>query len=636
MPINTVTPKQVHEAVHRGRKRLRNFRNARLMFLRNYVGQYYDRESGDIGTEALNLIFNAIRSLVPHIVMSFPTHKVHTPYLMQREYGELLGLALEQHDRKIDIKSVYRRWIVDAIFAVGVVKTGLATSDSIYAFDEYDTVDSGEVYSMPVDFDNLIVDPNSKEHHFIDAAFIGDMMTVPRKLLLDSGLYRNDLIEQLPRVGDRENDKAYQLSMRSINSEENFELEDEVSIIELWVPSADAVIWLPGDEHVSFDDYLRISDHYGVKEGPYTFLSLTPPVPGNPLPVPMVGIWNDLHILANKMAKKIVDQALRQKDIVVYRRAAADDAEELRDAQDGETVATDDPDGVQIKSFGGQQHSNEVHLAQLQAWFNMMAGNPDMLSGAKQAADTATQETILNRNASVSLDDMKDMVYAAAAAESRKRAWYFDADPLMEIPLIRRRPSPAQFIQTPAGPVMTQPPQLIEEQIILSPELRRGDFLDFMFTIEPESMGRRDSKTRFAQAMDFCVKVMPAVASAAQTFMMLGLPFSAKAMMIRMAKDSGIDWLDEIFYDPEFQLLMAQRMMMGPQQEKGQFAPQQQPNAGLMGGPAAEAGGDLMAQILQNGQPSSVMSGLPSPQTEMASSFQAGANQGQSELKRGY
>jgi hypothetical protein len=56
---------------------------------------------------------------------------------------------------------------------------------------------------------------------------------------------------------------------------------------------------------------------------------------------------------------------------------------------------------------------------------------------------------------------------------------------------------------------------------------------------------------------------------------MLGLPFSAKAMLLRMAKDAGIDWLDEVFYDPEFQMQMMQQMAMGPQAgpSKGQPHP---------------------------------------------------------------
>jgi hypothetical protein len=630
-----ITPRKVQEAAYRGRKRLRNFRNSRVMFLRNYVGQYYDKEHGTIGNEALNMIFNAIRALVPHLVMSFPTHKINAKYLAMKDYAELLGMAVGQNDQQLDIKTKYRRVITDAIFTVGCMKTGLATSESIYALDENDRVDAGTIYSDPVDFDDLIVDPKSRQHLFCDAGFIGDSTTVSRKLLLDSGLFKNDLVERLPRCGSSDSeDKARSLSMRSINEDDNYGLEDEVEVIELWVPSAKAVIYIPGDESVLFDDYLRIDNYYGLDDGPYTFLALTPPVPGNPLPVPSVGIWNDLHILANKMAGKIVDQAMAQKDIVAYRRSSADDAQEMLDAKNGESVACDDTDGVKVVSFGGQQQSNEVHLQQLQAWFNLMAANPDQLSGSRPSAGTATQEKILSGNANVGLDDMKDLVYGFAAAEGRKRAWLIHTDPLMSIPLVRRMPAPPQLIMGPNGMPMMQPPMMQDQQVILTPEMRRGDFMDFHFTIEPESMGRRDSSTRFAQAMDFCVKILPSVMTAAQTSMMLGLPFSAKAMIVKMAKLAGIDWMDEVFADPELQMQMMAMMAMGPQMQdsKGQLGSQPPPNGGLLGG----GSGGLMGEILQNGQPGSVMGGAPSPSEDMNSGFQDGANAGQRMVKNGY
>jgi hypothetical protein len=231
--------------------------------------------------------------------------------------------------------------------------------------------------------------------------FMGDRLCVPRKMLLDSGMYKNDLVERLPRAGDVSSakDRAYQLSMRNVDDYDNYSLEDEVEIVEIYVPSANAIVTVPGNETSKFEDYLRVDDYYGVKEGPYTLLTLTPPVPGNPLPIPSVGIWNDLHVLANRMAKKIVEQAERQKDVVTYRKANADDAEELRSASDGETVAVDDPDAVRVQSFGGQKNSNEVHLAQLQSWFNMMAGNPAQVGGQNIDANSATAATLLQQNA---------------------------------------------------------------------------------------------------------------------------------------------------------------------------------------------------------------------------------------------
>lgn len=623
-----VSPNKVIQAVNRGFKRLENFRNARLMFLKAYVGQYYDRTSGTIGTEALNMIFNAIRVMVPNIVMTFPKHSLVTPYLAHKQYAEWLGLALTNHNKSIDIAGSYRRAIVDAVFTLGIMKTGLAGTDSVYTFDDGARIDPGSIFSDVISFDNFVADPNSKEHLFRDAAFLGDRMCVSRRKLLESGLYKNDLVERLPKIGD-EDRRAFELSQRAIADDDEY-LEEEVEIVELWVPSANAIVTVPGSDSVTMDDYLRVDDYYGVKEGPYTLLGLSPPVPDNPIPVPQVGVWHDLHILANNMAKKIVDQADRQKDVMAYRRGSADDAEELKNAADGESVAVDDPDAVNVLKFGGQDTKNEVHLAALQGWFNMMAGNPAQLGG--QGIDPngagATGATILQQNASVGLEDMKDAVYKFSAEEGRRRAWYMHTDPLMQIPITHRQMTPAQMAVDPAtGMPSMQPAGMQEVQVILTPEARRGEFLDFTFEVQPESMGRRDSKTQFTQAMEFCTKMMPAVFTAAQAGMQMGIAFSPKMMLVRMAKLADMPWFEEVFFDPEFQMQMAMVMAAGPQMaaSKGQLA-----------GGGAPAQPSLMNQILQNGQPASLPGPIASPDSQFRSDVQQGAVPAQRELKGGF
>lgn len=622
MPAN-ITPTKFQAAAHAGHLRLSNFRSARLLFLRNYTGPYYDRERGKIGDEALNMILTAIRAVVPNIVMNFPRHEVESRFLAYKEYAELLSLALSHHDKRNNIKDLYRQCIVDALFTLGISKTGLAESDSVYAFDDYDRIDAGEVYTARVDFDNLVVDPNSTEHLFRDAAFIGDKMSVPRQVLLDSGLYRNDLVERLPSTSLQLNKKeAVDLSTHRLNRDRDARyLREEVSVMELWVPGANAIITIPGDKEVSFEDYLRVDDYYGPDSGPYSFLALNPPVPGNPIPVPSVGVWNDLHVLGNRMAAKIIQQAERQKDILAYSRRGADDAESLLESGDGEAVAVDDPSTATVLSFGGQQGSNEAHLASLMDWFNQMSSNPQALAGQRFDAGSATEAKLLQQNASVGLEDMKDMVYLFAAEEASKRAWYFHTDPFINLPLVRRVSRPPQFQPGPNGPQMVAPGVMEDEQVFLTPEARSGDFLDFNFSVTPESMGRKDASTRFMEATDFAVKILPAAMQAAQTAAMLGLPFSPQAFVTRMAKDRGIDWIEEVFFDPQYQMQMAMMMAAGPRAD------------GTEGTPApAGAQTNPMVAIMQNGQPGQVAGTTPSEDTRDRQGAQLAANPMQSIL----
>src|SRR5690606_10163334 len=171
-------PRKVQLAVEAGSKRLENFRRARLMFLRSFVGQYYDKSHGTIGTEPLNLIFNAIRVLVPNIVFNYPQHNVSTRFLAQRDYAEMLGMALTQQDKQMKIRDIYRRWVVDATFTMGVLKTGICDSGTAIGFDENDLIDPGTIYTENVDFDNLVFDPQARDPYLRDAAFIGDRSVV--------------------------------------------------------------------------------------------------------------------------------------------------------------------------------------------------------------------------------------------------------------------------------------------------------------------------------------------------------------------------------------------------------------------------------------------------------------------------
>jgi hypothetical protein len=622
MGIEQVSPRDVQEQVRQSKKRFKNFRNARLMFLRAYVGQYYDQSHGKVGSESFNLIHNAIRQLLPNIAMNFPRFTVTSNFLASRQYGEMLGQALDFDSKQQDLRQIIRVGIVDALFTLGILKTGLQESDSVQRFDEVTALDTGKVFTENVDFDNFVVDPASREHLFKDARWMGDTIIVPRQGLLESGLYNNELIEQLPPVNEANNAarEANDLSRRSLNGTDT-DLMDEVAITELWVPGANMLLTVPGGKDVAFDEYLRTDDYYGPNTGPYTLLSMNPPVPGNPLPVPTVGLWYDLHVKANEMVEKIIDQATSQKDVVAYKPTSADDAEAFKDAADGGSVATDDPDGVQVKSFGGQQPSNEAALGSLQNWFNMIASNPQALAGERIDAGSATEARILQGNANIGLEDAKDMVYQWVADEARKRAWYLHTDPFIEVPLISRQQIPAQFASGPNGPVMMEPGRFEDVQIMLTSEARQGSWLDFTFEVEADSMSRPDRQQRFAEALDFAVKILPSATQSALAMFNMGIPFNAKEFIVRMAKIRGIEWMDEVFFDPDFQFRMQQMMMAGPSPVGSQGSPQQ-------GQPQQES---PLLGILQNGQ--AQVQKTQNQQQQQNQDAQAGAIAGQQQLR---
>lgn len=596
--------KVLRQSAVQGFKRLKNFRANRLRFIEAYVGSFYDKDSGVLGSEPLNMAFNAVRVLVPNLVSRNPKMVIDTDYLMYRQYGELLALALDYLSKKLKLPKILQRGIVDAIFTMGIFKVGLSTSNSLVYFGE-EAVDPGQLYVETVDLDDFTFDPSTK---YLDkrAGFLGERMRVERDLMLASGLFDNALVEKLPSSMDvliKQSKAVRELSAKQLQPSQLAKLHDFVDLMELWLPDPEVLVTVPFDGP-ELNMFLREETFNGPDDGPYAFLSLTPPVPGNPLPVGLAGIWHDLHYVTNRIAKKTMDQALAQKDILGYQRQYADDAQEIVEAKNLDAVAMADPTSAAMYSFGGQNPRNEQMLAQLGMWFNQMSGNLEMIGGTGMETKVATVANILQQGAATGVTYMRDQVYETTTDILRKCAWYLHTDPLIQLPLIRRETIPAEYEITDEQVRMISPARTDETQVFFSPEVRNGDFLDFAFSIQQDSMGPINWQHRLQQLEMLAVRIFPAAAAAAQIAAQMGTPFSFSAFIIRAAKLMNIDWIDEIFQSPELVAQMAMIARQGPQMQNSQgvaAAPAVRQNGGATVGQTAPGEQTRNRQKAQSG-----------------------------------
>ena len=543
--MEKIDPRKFQEVVSQGFKRLSTYRASRAMFINEYVGQYYKSEKGTAGDKPINLIFHAIRTLVPNIIMRSPENEAVTDIIQHQAYADLLGMGINSVQRRIDMKATLRAWLVDAIFAMGVIKVGISQSDKLLQFGD-EEIDPGEIYAELVDLDNLVFDPNCT--NIRRSAFIGDRVCVPRQMLLDSNIYDHDIASTLPQAGALNSKKKVEQLSKSNTSELEFiQMQDLVNVVNVWVAEANAIITIPDPSEMKTEKYLAVQDYYGPKSGPYVDLSLTVPVPNNPYPVAPVSIWYDLHQMTNNMFKKAMDQAERQKSIAVCDQRNADLAEDTRDAKDGDVIIGD-PTSVKEVKLGGQDPSNISMIQQLQVWFNYMSGNPDQLSGASSDAGTATQANILEANSRVTIEDAKDIVYDRTAEVSRRIAWYLHNDPLIDLPLAKRKPGGERV------------------QLHLTPEQREGDFLEFTFKIKAKSLTNMDPQIRSRRVIEFATKLLPGIMTSANVAMQMGVPFNVQRAIMDLAKELGIaDEVEDWFQDPDFMKKLQLKMMMGPQ-----------------------------------------------------------------------
>ena len=538
-------PRKFASVVKQGFRRGRHYRKARAMFIRAYVGHYYAKKLGLKGDEPINLIFHTIRALIPNLIMKNPVNEITTEIIPHREYAFLLGLATDWLDRKIDLKEILRYGLVDACFGYAVFKTGLAQGGTMINYGDI-LIDEGQVYTDNVDLDDHVFDPTCRKMR--KSAFEGDRNRVPRQLLLDDDVFDHDLVMKLPRSKHPDvNRKAEAISQRNISAREMMELQDMVDVVELFVSGAEALITIADPEQIILDDFLAAREYYGPDEGPYTHLALTQPVPGNPYPIAPVGIWYDLHHAAGDTMKKMVDQILRQRDIIIADPAGADEAEDIRTSSDGDVIIGD-PTTAKPFSIGGQNPQNESAMGALQTWYNYMSGNPDQMAGITQGAKTATGQNILQANQNVTIEDMRGMGYDCAAKLNMKMAWYLHTDPLIDLPFSQRQPGGESV------------------QLRLTPEQRSGDFLEYTFRVKQRSMSRLDPAVRSKRIMEFATNLIPGLAMSAQACMQMGIPFNLQEAITDLAEEMDVlETVQDWFVDPTFMQRVQLQMQMGPQ-----------------------------------------------------------------------
>ncbi len=590
MPEN-VFPRKLAWVVKQGFDRVEHYRKLRAMLIRAYVGKLYAKSHGITGDEPLNMIFNAMRSTVPNLVQKHGANKVGTENIEYRNYAFLLSKALDVIDKRTKLKDVLRRNVVDTMFGLGVMKSGLARGGNILTFGDV-LIDEGQVFTDNVDLDDLTIDPICKLLR--KAAFVGDANRIPRQILLDDDSFDHDVVMALPRSYHPDSRRrADAISRSKLSQVEMDELQDHVDVVEAYVHDANSKIVMADPRLKIMDKFLSINEYYGPKSGPYTFTALTQPVPGNPFPVAPVGIWLDLHNITNEMAIKTFDQARRQKDLLIADPAYEDEAEDARTARDGD-VLVGHPEGFKAISLGGQNPGNEAILGTLHGWFNYMAGNPDQLAGQSGKKGSATEASIDQSNLSVVLEDTRDMTEDAQASVNEKMAWYLHYDPLMDMMLTIRKP----------GEGFTQ------ER--LTPEERRGDFLDYTFTTKRRTMVNLAPEVRSRRMMEFATKVAASLAATTVQLMSVGVPFNMQRAMTDLAEEWGI--LDEVydwFEDPEFMQRVQLMAALGPQNKQ------------------QSGGGGSPKAVAQNGG-NSATPNIPSLDKERRQDQQAGANDSQS------
>jgi hypothetical protein len=463
--------KRLYGAVEWSDKKLDIFRKQRMDRLRMMLGAHHGENAAEDNVP-LPLIELYVNIYARQLSSSAPQFLATSTHEELKTSAADLELALNHLVRnEINLSDTLRRWVVDALLGVGILKVGLAWSPNSEQ-ESGPLHDPGQPFVDNILFEDLVLDLRAKRWEQIQ--YIGDRYTAPLEDVLANDEFNAVTRKKLgsfisARDLGREGETDSKVIERGrLTMDDEGEFIRQVELMDIWLPRFGLLVTLPA-EHVSAEP-LRVVEWDGPEHGPYHVLGFEE-VPGNLLPLPPTALVQDMHDLSNRLFNKLSRQAERQKTVIGVQPAGDQDGQRVLEAGDGDMIPMLDPKNVAEINYGGPNQELFGYVVQLRQLFSYFSGNLDALGGLDAQSETVGQDRLLAGAASQRMREMQDRMVAATRKLGEDICFYLWSDPLIELPMVKRI----------EGTDISIP-------VLYTPERREGDFLQYNIDIEPYSM----------------------------------------------------------------------------------------------------------------------------------------------------
>lgn len=453
------------QAIWSSRLALRDTRDRRTEHIRQYAGANYGNNASPLRVPG-NLISQYVKIILPNLISKNPRVMLSTDNKQQRWKVNAFQTWLNRATKKMNLARTFAASAFDGLFCMGVIKVALATpSDAAMAGWK---LKAGYPYVKRVDFDDYVIDVHARSPE--EAMFEGHRFRVPLKTIAKSTLYsmaRKDLQAAIDEPYNREGDERVNMIFRGYVTGTDEEFEPMVDLWEIYLPLERLVVTLPnswieqgGGTSAKVEEPLRTVDWLGPDYGPYHRLYYDMPPPNNLLPKAPIMDLIDIHEAFNRALRKLINQSDRQKDNTFVQGQADADGKRVIDASDGDIVRVDNPDKIHAVSQGGPNPGLFAFMQNMQQLFSWLGGNLETVGGLGPEAKTATQEEMLNQNASRGIQSMQASTVEHVSSVFDALGWYLHHHPELvmetsyEVPgapeaSIERRVTPGQRRQLP-------------------------------------------------------------------------------------------------------------------------------------------------------------------------------------------
>ena len=426
---------RLRRAVEQSRRKLEPFRRRHKRAVELYAGDGYGDE-GETKPQHLNMMELAISIYERHLVGRPPQVNIFTRSPQLGPTGAKLEAVMNDLLKQFQVHSALQRAVRSALFSVGIVKVGTAVTGS-YSIDNFE-IDRQEPFVRNILIDDWVHDMSAR--HWEDIAFAGHRYRMPVELAREDKSFKKELREKLvpadgPNYNEHGGDERIHTISQGYGMAED-EYEPYVELWEVWLPRHKQLVTLsPHDGELP----LRVVDWTGPEHGPFHPLWFNE-VDGQTMPLSPAMLWTGMHELINGLYRKLERQANRFKRVGVTRGEDTEDAETLRQTNDGEIAAVLNPDAIQEKQFGGIDQQSFAFMLQSKDLFSWLCGNLDSLGGLAASSETVGQDAMLRESSSQRISHMQDAVMLWTKRVLSDFGFYIWNDPIETYPAIMKIP----------------------------------------------------------------------------------------------------------------------------------------------------------------------------------------------------
>lgn len=427
-------------AIVEDRKSLEPFRQNRREAVEQLAGHNYGKggTSGEVPVNLLNLYVTIMsRSLVanhPRVMYSTFDRKQEAAVAAMEQWAN-------EEIVRMNLVETYKRVVVDALLCVGIMKIALATPADA-AVSGWD-VKAGQPIMSVVDLDDFCCDMSARR--FDECAYHACRYRMP--VAVANELYAKGKEEFEETETDDYNyggDERVETIGRDSGRRE--ELEPHTTLWEVYLARHKLIVTLRDNGGIPDWSHgpVRVQPWVGPPSGPYHFLSMGL-VPGNLMPKAPIMDLIDLHRHYNRAYNKLLRQLKDYKKNQAYRGATTEEAKRFRDAVDGEMVQSDDPASIVDVESGGPSNAVLIMSDHIKQSFDFIGGNLALLGGRSPQSRTATQDKMLNENASAGVADMQDAAQSFVQSTMEGENWFWWHHPMKVMRAKWEAPSDRNF-----------------------------------------------------------------------------------------------------------------------------------------------------------------------------------------------